>query len=137
MPVYLLSALQSLYAGDQYLLQDGHKAASVKPSVGVKQGCPLSPQLFSLNIYDTGMIAEGVQGQRIRVMHMLYADDLNLLANAPDAMQTMLNRLVVNAHSKHLTIKTTKSEVVHFNTKRCSGAHFYVSRSYLKVLWLV
>ncbi len=42
MPANLLSALQSLYADDQYLLQDGHKAARVKPTVGVKQGCPLS-----------------------------------------------------------------------------------------------
>jgi len=38
MPTILLSALQSLYAGDQYLFQDGHKAARVKPTVGVKQG---------------------------------------------------------------------------------------------------
>jgi len=38
MPATLLSVLQSLNAGDQYLLQDGHKAARVKPTVGVKQG---------------------------------------------------------------------------------------------------
>jgi len=30
-------------------------------------------------------------------------------------MQTMLNRLVVYARSKHLTINTAKSEVVHLN----------------------
>jgi len=49
---------------------------------------------------------------------MLYADDLTLLANAPDAMQTMLNRLVIYACSKHLTINTAKSELVYFNSKR-------------------
>jgi len=49
---------------------------------------------------------------------MLYADDLTLLANTADAMQTMLYRLVVYARSKHLTINTAKSEVVHFNSKR-------------------
>jgi len=43
MPATLLSALQSLYAGNQYLLQDGHKAARVKPTVDMKQGSPLSP----------------------------------------------------------------------------------------------
>ncbi len=64
---------------------------------------------------------------------MLYTDDLNLLANAPDAMQTMLNRLVVYARSKHLTINSAKSEVVHFNSKvRCSLALFMSARVALK-----
>ncbi len=49
---------------------------------------------------------------------MLYADDLTRLAYTPDAMQTMLNRLVVYVRSKHLTTNTAKSEVVHFNAKR-------------------
>ncbi len=42
---------------------------------------------------------------------------LPLLAYAPDALQTMLNRLVVYPRSKHLTINTAKSEVVHFFSK--------------------
>ncbi len=49
------------------------------------------------------------------VMDWLYADDLTLLANAPDAMGTMQNRLVVYARSKQLTINTAKSGVVHLN----------------------
>ncbi len=71
----------------------------------------MSPLLFSLYINDIGTIADGVQGavngsEDVRVTHILYADDLTLLANAPDAMQTMLNRLLVYARSKHLTINT-------------------------------
>ncbi len=85
----------------------------------------------------------------MRVTHMLYADDLTLLANAPDAMQTMLNRLVVCARSKHLTINTAKSEVVHFNSKRgaqvptfmlagaalkCSDSFKYLGMTYHRTL---
>jgi len=49
-------------------------------------------------------LLKGVQGavtgtENVRVTHILYADDLTLLANAPDAMQIMLNRLVVYARS--------------------------------------
>ncbi len=62
----------------------------------------MSPLLFSLYVYDIGMIAEGVQGavtgsEDVRVTHMLYADDLTLLANNLDAMQTIVNRHVVYA----------------------------------------
>ncbi len=86
------------------------------------------------------MIAEGVHGavtgsEDEWVTHMLYADDLTLLANAPDAMHTMLNRLVVYTHSKHLTIIPAKSEVVRFNSAaQFSSAHFYVSQCCFNVL---
>ena len=67
-------------------------------NTGMKQGCPLSPWISSLCIDDVDEIAEGVQGALTgttgsSVTHMLYADDLTLMSNDPDAMQTMLNRL--------------------------------------------
>ncbi len=90
--------------------------------------CPACPAvnpsgLSSLYINAIGSIAEGVQGEvtgteDVRAKHILYADDLTLLAYAPDAVQTMLNRPVIYARSKHLTIDTAKSEVVHFSSKR-------------------
>ena len=57
--------------------------------------CPLC---FSLYINDVDEIAEGVQGAVTgttgsSVTHMLYADDMTLMAIDPDAMQLMLNRL--------------------------------------------
>eukprot|EP00983_Pelagomonas_calceolata_P109663 1159581-Pelagomonas_calceolata.AAC.2 len=44
------------------------------------------------------------------VTHMLYADDLTLMANVPVALQAMLNRLLAYAQRKHLIINTAKSE---------------------------
>jgi len=81
--------------------------------VGVKQWCLLSLLLFSLFASDVGMTAEGVQGAvtgsgYVRVTNMLCADSLTLLANAPGALQTMFNCLL---------IVFRLAEAVHFNSK--------------------
>jgi len=83
MPVSLLSALQSLYAGDQYLqlYKTGIKVQGLGLQWVWNKGA-LCLHCSSLYIDDIGMIAEGVQGavtgsEDVRVKHMLYADDLS------------------------------------------------------------
>ena len=85
---------------------DGEKRARVQPTSSVKQGCPLSPLLFSLYINDMGReISEGIEGavtgDRVNgVSHTMYADDLGLTTNDPGEMQKMLDRLRVYAQRK-------------------------------------
>ena len=50
MPCLFLSLLKNIYDNDEYILADGDKKAEVRPTRGIKQGCPLSPLLFSLYI---------------------------------------------------------------------------------------
>jgi len=122
MPHQLLSILQDLYHTDEYTLLDGDKQASVQPEFGVKQGCPLSPLLFSIYLNDVDNVVEGVQGAltgipNFTVPELLFADDLSLLSNAHDQLQTMLNKLRSYANRKSLTVNTQKSEVMCFNSR--------------------
>jgi hypothetical protein len=41
-----LSIIKNLYNADEHMLLDGYKSATVQPSFGAKQGCPLSPCCF-------------------------------------------------------------------------------------------
>jgi len=121
-PAPLLSIIQSMYEQDAYVLMDGSKSARVQPNRGVKQGCPLSPLLFSLYVNDIGKIAEDCKGavtgtDGVNVTHMLYADDSALFSHDPAEMQKMLNRLSGYAQKKSLIINVQKSEVVCFNGK--------------------
>eukprot|EP00983_Pelagomonas_calceolata_P122458 1160911-Pelagomonas_calceolata.AAC.12 len=56
------------------------------------------------------------QSQALRVIHMLYADDLSFTTNRTDQMQCMLDRLRGYAARKGLTVNVAKS-VVHFNSR--------------------
>ena len=62
MPAPLLSIIQNMYEQDAYVLVDGSKSARVPPNRGVKQGCPLSPFLFSLYVNDIGKIVDNCKG---------------------------------------------------------------------------
>jgi len=65
MPHHLLSILQDLYYTDEYTLLDGDKLVC---SQSVKQGCPLSPLLFSIYLNDVDSLAEGVQGLVFQIL---------------------------------------------------------------------
>lgn len=125
----MLAALQSLYMGDEYVLVDGDKITPpIRPSRGVKQGCPLSPFLFSLYLNDVDKwVGDGATMGRagsplgavagtgdLRVSHMLYADDLCLTANTCQHLEALLRQLRRYADAKGLTVNVAKSLVVVF-----------------------
>jgi hypothetical protein len=121
MPAGLLAAVQKLYDGAVYQIRDGQKCTGQVPCTrGIKQGCPLSPLLFSLYVSDLpGTLAEacpeeGIQLGEHKVQSLLYADDLTLLATTQRGAQRQLDALHGYACSKGLTVNVDKTEVMVF-----------------------
>ena len=124
-PGHLMRAIRGMYTGDTYTLVEGPKRTNpVHPTRGVKQGCPLSPLLFSLFINDFAAHTNTLQtygvplrtGNRV-VSHLFYADDLALISYSEEGLRSMLVALHDYAERKGLTVNAAKSEVVVFNTR--------------------
>jgi hypothetical protein len=130
MPPPLLRAVQALYAGATYVLQDGSKrTAAVAAERGIKQGCPLSPLLFSLFLNDVPWLLEarcpgdGVACGGFTARCLMYADDLALVADSAAGLQRLLDALAAVVGGKRLAVNTEKTEVVVFNGNmaKCSA----------------
>ena len=121
MPTGLLMAVQAMYEGAVYVLQDGQKRTRQVPaSRGIKQGCPLSPLLFSLFINDLPAFlqqhcpAEGIKCGERKVRCVKFADDLSLLSDSSGGLQLLLDALHHYSVGKQITVNVKKTEVLVF-----------------------
>jgi len=86
-PQYLRDIIQTMYTGCLYLFIDGDKiSGEVAPNKGLKQGCPLSPLLYSLYTNDIDRFLTVQRGaatalDSVQVPHCDYADDIALTSN--------------------------------------------------------
>ena len=69
-------------------------------TIGMKQGCPLSPTLFGLYIDEVSQYIERFGGSGahlagIAIQILLYADDIVLISDSPKGLQRHLNALKV------------------------------------------
>jgi hypothetical protein len=92
-PQYLRDVIQTMYTGCLYLLIDGDKiSGEVAPNKGLKQGCPLSPLLYSLYTNDIDKFLTVQRGaatalDSVQVPHCDYADDIALTSNTAEHRQ--------------------------------------------------
>jgi hypothetical protein len=136
LPEGLLNPIKALYQDDSYVLVDGQTITDpVRPKVGVKQGCPLSPLLFSLYISDLPTcLTEAQHDQQLgvpldphdpacRLSNILFADDLTLLDNSKAGIQRLLQCLTTYTYRKGLTVNASKSAIMVFNPARNAQQH--------------
>ena len=88
---------------------------------GVKQGCILSPLLFSLYVNDLANELPGgvnVAGTNIKIL--LYADDIVILSDSATELQKMIDTLHTYCTTWKLTVNLSKSKIMIFR----SGTRF-------------
>jgi len=98
------------------------RSAPFDSTMGVKQGCPMSPTLFGLYIdqLETHLQyhAQELQGQKVSIL--LYADDIVLVSKSPAGVQHLLHVLQLFCGEKLLSVNMSKTQVVIFNDFRHS-----------------
>jgi hypothetical protein len=88
---------------------------------GTEQGHPMSPELFKCYIHELSEILNGMGDVNvpllngIKISHLLWADDLVLMATDPASLQLMMDRLKSYCIDWGLTVNISKTAVMVFN----------------------
>ena len=86
---------------------------------GVRQGCNLSPLLFSLYINSLPNNMPAFVIQERSTACLMFADDIVLLANNPDTLEAQLNCLNHYCTQSSLNVNTIKTKIIIFSVKPC------------------
>ena len=89
---------------------------------GVRQGCVLSPDLFSLyseKIMSTVQDLEGVQIGDMNINNLRYADDTALIADFNEKLQKILDRVVLESEEMGLTINCKNTYSLTVSKRKC------------------
>lgn len=111
-----LNMIKGLYECTTTCIWNGEELSeSFETRYGIKQGCNISPLLFSLFIdYLKDVLQGGIEYAGINVKILLYADDIVLLSKSPSSLQLMINRLENYCENWGLTVNLSKSKIIVF-----------------------
>ena len=113
--------LRNMYSNSYaYIKLSGHLSKRFKISKGTEQGHPLSPDLFKVFLSDLSPLLEFPNCptlNKIKVSHLLWADDLILLSLDSKTCQSQLDRLSNFCQVWGIEINELKTQVVIFGSK--------------------
>ena len=113
-PDHLICLLRNLYAGQEATVRTGHGIDWFQIGKGVRQGCVLSPCLFSLYaeyIMRNAGLGEAQAGIKIsgrNINNLRYADDTTLMAESEKQLKSLLMK--VKEKSGKSCVKAQPSE---------------------------
>ena len=120
--------LRSLYSNvSSSVIVQGDRSRWVRMHQGVRQGCPLSPYLFSIFV---NTLAERLREVGGRVMvgnsslySLLYADDIVLLADNPGELQKMINVVDKFCRQWRMSVNASKSKAMIIRSPKAARQH--------------
>ena len=96
-------------------------SAAIDVTIGTEQGHPMSPELFKIFIHDLSVQLDNIKGLDVplidgfKISHLLWADDLVLLALDAASLQKLLDCLSTYAEQWELSVNLGKTNVMVFN----------------------
>ena len=136
-----LKILQSMYDNHEVFIRvsDG-LLQPIKTTIGLKQGCGISPLLFNLfidkitEIFDETCDPVNLAGEDLSCL--LWADDLILMSSSPEGLQNSINKTSAFYTDLGLELNTKKTKVIVFNSRgiKLNNHSFYVGGFLLEVV---
>ena len=123
MPTSVIMFLKNYYSNDNIVCSMGQITSERHYQTrGLRQGCNLSPTLFSIYLIDLShrlsSSGSGPSVAGIIINNLLFADDLVLLADSALCMQRLISILSVWARDFKMKISADKSKIVTNNNRQ-------------------
>ena len=129
----VFNVIRHIYTTDKACVKMGQSRSDFfHLSIGVRQGCVLSPLLFNLFLSDLAKKFDAVGDklvlENLSVNALFWADDLILLAETKEGLDKLLKILEEYCIENHLMINTKKTKCMVFNkTGRLISRPFYLN----------
>ena len=118
-PDHLICLLRNLYAGKEATVRTGHGITDwFQIGKGVRQGCILSPCLFSLYteyiMRNAGLeeTQAGIKISRRNINNLRYADDTTLMAESKGKLKSLLMRMKEECEKVGLKLNIQKTKIM-------------------------
>lgn len=130
-PIHYIHLLSDLYDSQNCRVRTAAGTTSYfKPGKGVRQGCPQSPDLFSIYteiIMRDALEEDNTTGFKIggrTISHLRYADDTVLIATSADELQTLINQVNQAGKGYNLRLNVKKTKIMRIRTPQNENLHF-------------
>ena len=122
-----LNAVQSLYENLSCSVRVNNLGTDwFSVTQGVKQGCVISPTLFSIYMNDLAKELDDMRcgvtlEETLQLSVLFYADDIAILSETEEGMQKMLDKLNDWCNKWRIVINENKTKILHFRPKAKNG----------------